>query len=159
LYEGSSGGRLIHPNIKFTTETESNNKIHYLDITIHRTPTNWVTSIYRKPTFTDTIIPYSSNHPTQHKYAAIRFLYNRLNTYNLHKEEYKGEIDTIHNIMLNNSFPVHTHTNLPPTDHPPTDPPPPLQMDKPALPHINGPPLHTLAKRPNSLQTYSKRQT
>jgi hypothetical protein len=30
----------IHPNIKFTAEIESDNKIHYLDITIHRTPTN-----------------------------------------------------------------------------------------------------------------------
>ena len=40
-------------------------------------------AIYRKPTFTDTIIPFNSNHPTQHKYAAVRHLYNRLNTYNL----------------------------------------------------------------------------
>jgi len=72
---------MIHPNMKFLAETESNNKINYLDITIHRTPTNWVTSTYSKPTFTDTVIRYSSNHPTQHKYAAIRFLYNRLNTY------------------------------------------------------------------------------
>ena len=55
----------IHPNIKFTTETEANNKINYLHITIHKTPTNWMTSVYRKPTSTDTIIPYSSNHPTQ----------------------------------------------------------------------------------------------
>ena len=30
----------IHPNMKFTAETESNNRINYLDITIHRTPTN-----------------------------------------------------------------------------------------------------------------------
>jgi len=75
----------IHPNMKFTAETESSNSINYLDITIHKTPTNWVTSIYRKPTYTDTIIPYSSNHPAQNKYAAIRFLYNRLNTYHLHK--------------------------------------------------------------------------
>ena len=79
-----------------------------------------MTSIYRKPTFTDTIIPYSSNHPAQHKYAAIRFLYNRLNTYNLHKEEYKGETNTIQDIMLNNGFPVHTHqlpTHKPPHHH------------------------------------------
>jgi len=53
--------------MKFTTET--NNKLNFLDVTIHRTPTNWKISIYRKPSFTDTIIPYSSNHPAQHKYA------------------------------------------------------------------------------------------
>jgi hypothetical protein len=64
----------IHQNLKFTAETETDNKINYLDITIHRTPTDWKISIYRKPTFTDTIIPYTSDHRTQHKFAAIRFL-------------------------------------------------------------------------------------
>jgi hypothetical protein len=73
----------LHTNMKFTVEAESNNRINYLDITIHRNPTNWVTSIHSKPNFTDTIIPYSSNHPPQHKYAAVRFLHNRLNTYHL----------------------------------------------------------------------------
>jgi len=28
----------IHPNLKFTAETETNNKINYLDVTIHKTP-------------------------------------------------------------------------------------------------------------------------
>jgi len=104
----------MHPNLEFTAETENDNKINYLDITIHKTPTSWKTSIYRKPTFTDTIIPYSSNHPAQHKYAAIRIMYNRLNTYNLHEEEYKIEEDTIHNIMFNNAFPIHLHSPPPP---------------------------------------------
>jgi len=80
--------------------------INYLDITIHRTPTDWKMSVYRKPLFTDTIIPYTSNHPTQHKFAAIRFLYNRLNTYDLLTEEYKQEEQIIHNILENNSFPI-----------------------------------------------------
>jgi hypothetical protein len=69
----------------------------------------WITSIYRKPSFTDSITPYSSNHPPQHKHAAIRYLYNRLNTYHLQNDEYEEELDTIHDIMLNNGFPVHTH--------------------------------------------------
>jgi hypothetical protein len=103
----------IQPNIMFTVETESNNSINYLGITIHRTPTNWVTSIHRKPTVTDIIIPYSSNHPAQHKYAAVRFLCNRLSTYHLKENEFKKEEDTIHDILSNNGFPVHTHK--PPT--------------------------------------------
>jgi hypothetical protein len=49
----------IHPKMRLTAETETDNKINYLDITIHRTPKNWKTSIYRKPTFTDGIIPYT----------------------------------------------------------------------------------------------------
>jgi hypothetical protein len=77
-------------------------------------PTNWKTSIYKKPTFTDMIIPYISNHPAQHKYAAIRFLYNRLNTYNLQKEEFKTEASIIQNIMHNNAFPILPHKPLTP---------------------------------------------
>jgi hypothetical protein len=104
----------MHPNLKFTAETETNNKINYLDLTIQRTATCWKTSIYRKQTFTDTIIPYSSNHPTQHKYAAIKFLYNRLNTYNLQENKYKTEENTICNIMQNNDFPIRPYHPPPP---------------------------------------------
>jgi hypothetical protein len=92
--------------LKFTAEAETD-KINYLDITIHRTPTEWRMSIYRKPTFTDTIIPYTSNHPIQHKFTAVRFLYNRLNTYDPPTEDYKQEEQLIHNILMNNSFPIH----------------------------------------------------
>jgi len=111
----------LHPNMKFTAETETNNKLNFLNITVHKTPTNWKISIYRKPSFTDTIIPYSSNHLAQHKYAAIKFLYNSLNIYHLHKEEYKEEENTIRGIMLNNEFPIHTH-KTPTIGHPPTTP-------------------------------------
>jgi len=30
----------LHPNLQFTAEMEENNMINYLDVTIHRTPTN-----------------------------------------------------------------------------------------------------------------------
>jgi hypothetical protein len=85
-------------------ETERDNTLNYLVISIHRTPTGIKTSIYSKPTFTDTIILYTSNHPTQHKYATVKFLYNRLSTYDLEKEEH--ELNIIHNILHNNSFPI-----------------------------------------------------
>jgi len=108
----------LHPNMKFTAEPESNNELNFSDITIHKTPTKWTTSIYRKPSFTDGIIPYSSNHPPQHKHAGIRYLHNRLNTYHLQHEEYKEELDTIHDIMQNKGFPIHTHIH--PTPRQPT---------------------------------------
>jgi hypothetical protein len=73
----------LHQILHFTGEIEQNNSINYLDITIHKTPSNVKISVYRKPIFTYTIIPYTSNHPTQHKHTAVRFLYNRLNTYQL----------------------------------------------------------------------------
>jgi hypothetical protein len=51
-------------------------------------------------------MPYTSNHPSEHKYAAVRFLYNRLHTYNLQPEEYQQEENTIHNILYNNYLQV-----------------------------------------------------
>jgi len=57
----------VHSNRKFMAETESNNQINYFYVTIHKIPVNWKISIYRKPTFTDTVIPYTSNHTAQHK--------------------------------------------------------------------------------------------
>ena len=62
----------IHHKLNFTAELEHNNCIHYLDISIIRLPTNFTTQIYRKPTFSDTIISTDSNHPPQHKYSAAR---------------------------------------------------------------------------------------
>jgi hypothetical protein len=74
--------------------------------------------VCRKPTFTDTIIPYTPNHPTQHKYAAVRFHYNRLHTYNLQLDDYDTEVTAIQNILYNNAFPIH-HENPPNPKLPP----------------------------------------
>jgi hypothetical protein len=63
-------------------------------------------SIFRKPTYTDTLIPYISNHPIQQKYAAIGFLYDRLNSYHLQGKEYRHEENIIHDILHNNSSPI-----------------------------------------------------
>jgi hypothetical protein len=81
----------LHPKLQFTAEMENCHTLNYLDISIHRAPTDMRTVIFRKLTFTDTIIPFTSNHPTHHKYAAVRYLYNRLDTYNLQQEEYQQE--------------------------------------------------------------------
>jgi hypothetical protein len=95
----------IHPKLKFTAEQETNSQINFLDITSHRTPMNWKFAIYRKPTFTDTIIPYNSNHPNQHKYATVRFLYDRLNTYDLQEDYYNAEVTTIQKNLIQQCLP------------------------------------------------------
>jgi hypothetical protein len=99
----------IHPNLQFTEETEQNNAVNYLDITIHKTPTNINISIFRKPTFTDTLIIYTFIHPIEQKYAAIRFLYNRLNSYHSHRKEYRQKENIIHNILHISSYPLLPH--------------------------------------------------
>jgi hypothetical protein len=96
----------IHPKLNFTAELEYNNCLHYLDISINRPPTNFTIQIYRKPTFSDTIIPIDSNHPPQHEYAAVRFLHNRLHNYDLDIIAFSKELNSIHNILYNNCFPI-----------------------------------------------------
>ena len=70
----------IHPNIKFTVETEVDSKINYLYLTIENKNGRLEFSIYRKPTYTDTITPYSSNHPSTDKLAAYNSMAHRLLT-------------------------------------------------------------------------------
>ena len=50
------------PTLSFTMETENNNSIDFLDITIYKT-NELAFRIYGKPTATDHIIPHDSNHP------------------------------------------------------------------------------------------------
>jgi hypothetical protein len=100
----------LYSNIHFTHEDEHNKHINYLDTTIQRHNSLISLSVYRKPTYTDSIIPYDSNHPTQHKYAAVRFLYNRLDTYQLQGKNYTHEENIIRSILHNNRFPLHDHT-------------------------------------------------
>jgi hypothetical protein len=94
----------LNPKLEFTAEEEKDHNLNYLDISIHGTHTNIKTAINRRPTFTDTIIPYTSNHPTHNKYATVRFLFNRVDSNNLKQEEYHHEINLIHNILYNNDF-------------------------------------------------------
>jgi len=91
----------IHPNLHFTAETESNNITNCLDISVRKTEHNIRLQIsnFRKPTFTDTIIPYTSNHPAQHKFTAIRYLHNRLYAYQLNNVTYNHALNTIQNIL------------------------------------------------------------
>ena len=101
----------LHHKLQFTAKTEKGHNLNYLDISTNRTTTNMRTAIYRKPTFTDTIIPFTSNHPTHHKYTAVRHLHNRQ-----HLQPTTQRISTWtkhHNILHNNSFPINPHK--PPT--------------------------------------------
>ena len=85
----------------------------YLDISIQKTTHKLIISLYRKRPFTDSIIPYNSNHPAKHKYAAVKFLYNRRNSYSLQGQEYKQERIVIHYILHNNSFPITPQKQIP----------------------------------------------
>jgi hypothetical protein len=56
-----------------------------------------------------TLFSRTTCHPIQQKYAAVRFLYNRLHTYDLDEDAESKELNTIHNILHKNTFPLQTY--------------------------------------------------
>ena len=83
-----------------------------LDITMSREPKKLSIDIYRKSTYTDIIIPKDSCHPKEHKLAAIRYFYNRMNMYQLSSVNLLKENNTIQQILHNNGFDTSITKNL-----------------------------------------------
>jgi hypothetical protein len=81
----------MHPNILYKMEIEENEHISFLDLNIHRNPNRIDMGIYRKPTYTDVVIPHSSNHPASHKSAAFHYMLDRVQRLPLTDEEKQKE--------------------------------------------------------------------
>lgn len=104
------------PATTFSIEKEPDNSINFLDITVHKKARNFSFSIYQKPTTTDTIIPNDSCHPHEHKYAAIHYMVNRMNNYQLSRSSKEHESNIIRQIMYNNKYDP-SHQNIRKTKH------------------------------------------
>jgi hypothetical protein len=100
----------IHHSIQFSPTLESNNKVHFLDLSITRKPTCLELSIYLKPTTTDTTINFLSNHPLEHKLAAYWFLISRMLTLPINREH--EEWQHILHIAHSNNIPPYLLTRL-----------------------------------------------
>lgn len=79
----------ISLKLEFTQELENNDKINFLDITLMKNHNSIETSIHRKLTTTDCIIPSDSCHSIEHKQAGIRYLILRNKNDFIHKDEKK----------------------------------------------------------------------
>ena len=66
-----------HPRIQFTMETEDQQKLPFLDVSLKNCPDKIISSVYRKPTHTDQYIHYLSNHHPQIKRAIVATLTRR----------------------------------------------------------------------------------
>jgi hypothetical protein len=75
---------IIDKHLQFKISAEEN-FINYLDLSIHRN-NNIDLGIYRKPTRTNTIIQFSSNHPYEQKIAACNCYINRMLTLPITKQ-------------------------------------------------------------------------
>jgi hypothetical protein len=62
-------------------------------------------NIYRKPTYIDIAIHFSSDHPYDHKLAAFKYYINRMITMPIAERAVKQEWNKILRMAYNNVFP------------------------------------------------------
>lgn len=94
----------IHNSINFTFEKSRDDGLPFLDliINIHNSKLNF--NIFRKPTHTDNVIPFHSNHPIQYKLAAFNSFIDRLIKVPLSKTDFDWEKQLILQIAVTNGY-------------------------------------------------------
>ena len=94
-----------HKNIKFTSETENNNSISFLNIKIIRDNQKFMTSVYRKLTFSGVFTNFGSFIPKSYKYNLLFRLLHRAFKLCSNFERFHLEIDKLKTIFENNGYP------------------------------------------------------
>ena len=96
----------LHPSIKFTQETEVNNTLPFLDVLVERRNGEFVTSVYRKNTFTGQYVNFQSYCTQKRKVNLIRTLCDRAIKI-CSTTELDAEVNKISTILQENGFPEH----------------------------------------------------
>ena len=94
-----------HKNMKFTSETEVDDILPFLDIKVIRAASAFVTSVYRKPTFSGVYTNYNSFLPQIYKSGLIRTLLFRLYTICSDWNMVHKEIEHLKSVMKRNAYP------------------------------------------------------
>ena len=94
-----------HKNIKFiSSETENENSISFLDTKITRDNNKFMTSVYRKPTFSGVFTNFKSSIPKSYKYNLLFTLLHRAFKLCSNVERFHQEIDKLKTIFENNGY-------------------------------------------------------
>ena len=101
-----------HPNMNFTHEDESNSSLPFLDVNVIRSNGNFVTSIYRKPTFSGVYTNFNSFLPDLYKKSLVSTLLFRLFTICSSWELVDKEVTNLKKILRRNAFPASTIDRL-----------------------------------------------
>ena len=94
----------LHPALKFTIEKEQNNSLSFLDVLVEKEGSEFLTSVYRKPTFSDHYIRWNSFSPKDRKIDLIKALVHRALMI-CSKNKLGSELDTINRIIIENGYP------------------------------------------------------
>ena len=94
------------PTIRFTMETENDNKIAFLDASVSREPDgSLTTSVYRKPTHTDQYLEYDSHHPQSVKRGIVKCPYDRAKRLVTKPSVISAEKKHLSSVLVSNGYP------------------------------------------------------
>ena len=96
---------LLHPALKFTVEKEQNNSLNFLDVLVEKDDTRFLTSTFRKPTFTGQYIRWNSFRPKTRKISLIKTLIHRAPII-CSKTKLGSELDKIIQLLIEIGYPA-----------------------------------------------------
>ena len=129
------------PSIRFTMETENNNKLAFLDTTVSREPdSRLTTSVYRKPTHTDQYLAYDSHHPQSVKCGIVKCLHNRAKCLVTKPSVISEEKKHLSSVLVSNGYPFSFLQKLTKTRRPNNSAEPAIEFKTTAvvLPYVKG---------------------
>ena len=94
----------LHPSLCFTFEKKCNRTLPFLDVLVEKNDHEFVTSIYRKPTFTGQYIRWNSFCPMKRKTKLISTLVHRALVI-CSKSTLQKELSNIRSILINSGYP------------------------------------------------------
>ena len=99
-----------HPNIKFTMETEERGQLPFLDVLLSKQSVSYrhgsfITSVYRKKTFTGLLTNYFRFTPFKYKLGLIKTLIDRAYKINNAIQGFHNDIKNLSEILKRDMFP------------------------------------------------------
>ena len=94
----------LQPSLRFTFEKECNRTLPFLDVLVEKNNHEFVTSIYRKPTFTGQYILWNSFCPMKRKTNLISTLVHRALVI-CSKSTLENKLSNNRSILMNNGYP------------------------------------------------------
>ena len=95
-----------HENISFTDEVENNNHMPFLDISVTRSDNSFITSVYRKVTFSGVFTNFYSFISIQFKASLISTLLYRCFHLTSSSELFHKEVERLREILAKNAYPL-----------------------------------------------------
>ena len=91
------------PTIRFTMETENDNGIAFLNVSVSREPDGRLTT--RKPTHTGQYLAYDSHHPQSVKRGIVKCLYDRAKRLVTKPSVISAEKKHLSSVLVSNGYP------------------------------------------------------